>query len=68
MPTPAELFGSLLFGAIGLAAFLYGKKNAAPKPMVIGLVLMIFPYFVPQTWLLYGVGCALTALLFVLRG
>jgi hypothetical protein len=67
MPTPANLFASLLFGVIGFAAFLYGKKNVAIPPMVIGLVLMIYPYFVPQTWLLYAIGCVLTVALVVFR-
>ena len=62
-----ETFGSLLFGAIGLAAFIYGKRMVLYKPMVIGIVLMAYPYFVAQTWLLYAVGCALCLGLFVFR-
>ena len=38
--SPAALFGSLLFGAIGLGAFMYGKKMVLYKPMVIGMILM----------------------------
>ena len=64
---PTALFGSLLFGAIGLAAFIYGKRMVLYKPMVIGIVLMAYPYFVAQTWLLYAVGCALCQGLFVFR-
>jgi hypothetical protein len=67
MPSPADLFGSLMFGVIGFAAFMYGKKSALLKPMLIGLTLMIYPYFIPQTWLLYAIGCALTAGLFLFR-
>jgi hypothetical protein len=59
MPTPSVLFAGLLFGVIGLAGFTYGKKNALWKPMVIGLALMLFPYFVAETWLLYAIGAAL---------
>jgi len=29
----------LIFGVIGLAAFVYGRKNALWKPMAIGLAL-----------------------------
>jgi len=61
MPSGAALFGSLMFGVIGLAAFLYGKRSALIVPMVLGMVLMAFPYFVSDTWLLYVIGCALTA-------
>ncbi|MEO8305456.1 MAG: hypothetical protein ABI724_15165 [Betaproteobacteria bacterium] len=65
--SPADLFGSLMFGALGMGAFIYGKKMALWKPMVIGLVLMAYPYAVSQTWVLYAVGCALSVALFVFR-
>ncbi len=64
---PAYLFGSFLFGAVGLAAFVYGKKLVLWKPMVIGVALMAFPYFLSRAWPVYAIGTALTALLFVLR-
>jgi hypothetical protein len=60
MPSGAALFGSLMFGVIGLAAFLYGKRSVLIVPMVLGMALMVFPYFVSDTWLLYTIGCALT--------
>ena len=65
--SPAALFGSLLFGAIGLGAFMYGKKMVLYKPMVIGMVLMAYPYFVSETWLMYTIGCALCVGLYVFR-
>jgi hypothetical protein len=67
LPAPAVLFASLLFGIIGLAAFTYGKKSANWKPMVIGLVLMVYPYAIDELWLLYAIGIALCAALFVFR-
>jgi hypothetical protein len=66
--SPAELFGSLFFGAIGLGAFVYGRKMVRYKPMVIGVLLMAFPYVVPQTWLIYAIGCALCLGLYFSRG
>jgi len=65
LPTPGSLFGMIVFGAIGMAAFVYGKKNAQAKPMIIGVALMAYPYFVPEGWLLYLIGAALTASLFL---
>jgi hypothetical protein len=64
---PWTLFGSLIFGTIGLGAFLYGKKAALTAPMIIGVALMAFPYFVSETWLLYLIGCALCAGLILFR-
>ncbi|MDR3389012.1 MAG: hypothetical protein P4L92_18385 [Rudaea sp.] len=67
MPTPAALFGLIIFGVIGLAAFLYGKKAALWKPTSIGLVLMVYPYFVEQTWVLYAIGGGLCVALLLFR-
>jgi hypothetical protein len=63
----AWLFAGFLFGMVGLAAFGYGKKNAKYKPIVIGIILMVYPYFIKNTIILYLVGIVLTMLLFVLR-
>lgn len=67
MPTPEALFGAILFGAIGMGAFVYGKKSGLAKPMITGVALMVYPYFVSGTWLLYLVGAALTGSLFFFR-
>ena len=63
----AVLLWGLLFGSIGLGYFIYGKKQRAVVPLVCGLGLMIFPYFVPNTMLLVGVGAMLTAIPYFLR-
>jgi len=65
--SPAAFVGSLLFGAIGFIAFVYGRKMTLWKPMVLGVVLMAYPYLVPETWLLYVIGCALCLALYVFR-
>jgi hypothetical protein len=58
----AVLLWGLLFGSIGLGYFLYGKKQSAPVPLVCGLGLMLFPYFVSNTYLLAGIGALLMAI------
>jgi len=65
--TPGALFASLLFGSIGVGAFIYGKKTGSLRPLVLGIGLMVYPYFISQLALLYGVGVALTAALFLFR-
>jgi hypothetical protein len=67
MPDPAALFAILVFSAIGLAAFLYGRKQAKIGPLVLGLLLMIYPYFISETWILYAVGSALTVAIYFFR-
>ncbi|HEY8902117.1 MAG TPA: hypothetical protein VIM48_00330 [Chthoniobacterales bacterium] len=65
MLTPGNLFFSIVFSSVGLAAFVYGKKSGSIKPIILGIALMAYPYFISQTWLMVLVGCALTAGLFV---
>lgn len=50
-----------------MAAFVYGRKSSLGKPVIIGIALMAFPYFVSATWVLFAVGCVLPGALFVLR-
>ena len=63
----ANLFGGLLFGAVGFSAFIYGKKQSSAKPMLIGIALMAYPYFISNTLALYLVGAGLSASLFFFR-
>lgn len=63
----ADLIADFLFGVIGMAAFVYGRKQGRLKTTLISVALMAYPYFVSGTWLLYGIGVALTAALFVFK-
>ena len=55
------LLWGLLFSSIGLGFFLYGKKQRAAVPLVCGLVLMIYPYFIPNVIALVAIGLVLIA-------
>jgi hypothetical protein len=63
----AWLLWGLLFGSIGLGYFIYGKKQKAVVPLVCGLALMLFPYFVSNIVLLVGIGALLAAIPYFLR-
>ncbi|MEP6886328.1 MAG: hypothetical protein ABJC66_16390 [Gammaproteobacteria bacterium] len=63
----ATLLWGLLFGSIGLGYFIFGKKQRSVVPLICGLALMIYPYFVPNTMLLVGIGVALCAIPYFLR-
>jgi len=67
MPTPAALFGLILFGLIGMGALMYGKRMEQWKSMAIGGALVVFPYFVSQTWLIWAIGSALCVALYLFR-
>lgn len=63
----ATLLWGLLFSSIGLGFFLYGRKQRAIVPLVCGLTLMIYPYFVASTLVLVIVGVMLVAILHSVR-
>ena len=61
------LLWGLLFGSMGLGFFVYGKKQKAVVPMVCGLALMIFPYFISNTIVLIAIGTMLIAVPYFVR-
>jgi hypothetical protein len=63
----STLLWGLLFGSIGLAFFIYGRKQRMVVPLVCGLTLMIFPYFVSNNILLVVLGLVLMALPYFFR-
>jgi hypothetical protein len=65
--TGANLIGGLVFGSIGFIAFTYGKRMQVWKPMLLGLALMAYPYFVANDVALFVIGILGTAALFLFR-
>ena len=61
------LLWGMLFGSIGLGYFMYGKRQKAIVPMVCGLVLMVFPYFIEGTIPLVAIGFALAVTPYFVR-
>jgi len=65
--TATQLLLGVLFSSIGLGYFLYGRKQSMTVPSVCGLILIIFPYFVENLFLLGGIGLVLAVLPYFLR-
>jgi len=59
---------NILFGIVGWYAFLHGKRENSWRPMVIGILLMFYPYFITNTFLTFAIGIALSAALYFWRG
>jgi hypothetical protein len=57
----STLWWGMLFGSIGLGFFIYGKKQQVVVPLVCGVALMVFPYFVSGTAWLVIIGVVLMA-------
>jgi hypothetical protein len=54
-----SLLASLLISSVGFVSFAYGKKMQRLPQMVVGLVLMGFPYFVTSVPWMLGIAAAL---------
>ncbi len=67
LPTPAYIFGAIVFGIIGLVAFRRGRKQQRTRAVLIGVALMLYPYLISRTWLLYAVGAMLCVGLWIER-
>lgn len=59
--TPAQLLGSLIASSIGMGLFLYGKREARPPQLVVGVAMMLYPALVPGALAMLGIGLALLA-------
>ena len=67
MPDPSDLAAMMIFGLIGFIAWRSAKREAQPVRLIIAMVLMLYPYFVPAGVWLWVAGVLLTAALFVFR-
>ena len=57
----------VLSGAIGLGYFVYGRRQKKFVPLICGIGLMGYPYFVSNATLLVVIGCVLLVLPFFVR-
>jgi hypothetical protein len=63
----STLLWGLLFSSIGFGFFLYGRKQRAVVPLLCGIALMIYPYFIPNVMALIAIGVVLAAIPYFLR-
>ena len=61
MDSSMFLFISVVFSAVGMAYFTYGKRQGKASALIGGIALMVYPYFVKSAVLLIGLGVALSA-------
>lgn len=66
MNTSTLLLG-LVFSSIGLGFFIYGRKQKVAMPLICGIALMVYPYFVSSNALLIAIGAVLIAIPYFVR-
>jgi hypothetical protein len=63
---PGYLIANLVVSGVGFVLFSYGRKQRRFPHTAMGIVLMIYPYFITDVGLMFMVGGLLMALLFAL--
>jgi predicted membrane protein len=61
------LIWGMMFGAVGLGFFTYGKRQRAIVPLFTGIALFVFPYFISNVYILVAVGIVLMAIPYFVR-
>lgn len=67
MGSTATILWAVLFGAIGLGFFTYGKRQREVVPLLCGVALFIFPYFISNAYILVIIGACLVVLPYFIR-
>lgn len=57
------LFAGIIVSGVGYVLLRYGKRMSRPPHLLIGLCMLIYPYFVPGALLVSSIGAALLLLL-----
>jgi hypothetical protein len=63
---PSYLIASMLVSSVGFVLFSYGKKQRRFPHTALGIVLLVYPYFVTNVALMLTIGGVLMGLLFAL--
>jgi ABC-type transport system involved in multi-copper enzyme maturation permease subunit len=63
----STLLLGVLFGAVGLGYFTYGRKQRAVVPLVVGLALFILPYLIANTIALFITGAVVAVIPYFIR-
>jgi hypothetical protein len=62
---PSWLMWSSLFSLIGFAVLVYGRRQRRGAPVLFGIALMVYPYFVSSVLAIVGIGVLLLVALVV---
>ena len=61
LPSAWYIVGAILFGIAGYVFYRRGKATKQPSLLWTGVALMLYPYAVSETWLLWVIGFGLSA-------
>jgi hypothetical protein len=58
-----SLIASMIISTVGFGLFLFGKKQQRWGHLSAGLLMMVYPYFVPGVLPMVGIGVAMVGAL-----
>jgi hypothetical protein len=61
----SSIAAGFVVSGVGFVLFNYGRKMGRLPHVVVGLVLMVFPYFVPSVLVMFGIATVLCGLLYL---
>ena len=64
---PLNLFLGLIFGSIGVGYFIYGKKQQRAVPLIIGVALSLYMFFVSDPLWVGIIGVVLSVIPYFVR-
>jgi hypothetical protein len=67
MNDTSMLLWGVVFGSVGIGFFLYGRKQQAVVPLVVGIALFVVPYLITNFYFLMLAGIVLVALPYFLK-
>ena len=59
LPSPSYIVGAIFFGIIGYVVLRRGRTSERSVLTWSGVGLMLYPYEVSETWLLWAIGAGL---------
>ena len=62
-----EILWAIVFGAIGMGCAVYGQRQKAVVPLLVGFALIALPWLVTETGWLIGIAAALLVLPYFVR-
>lgn len=67
MGSTSTIMWAMLFGAIGVGFIMYGRKQRMAVPLLVGVALCVFPYFISNVYFLVITGVVVMALPYLVR-
>jgi hypothetical protein len=61
----SSIAAGFVVSGIGFVLFNYGRKMGRMPHVLVGLVLMVFPYFIPSVLVMFAIAAVLCGLLYV---